>query len=103
VKVAHSIISEDWIANYVIERYNLQEGTVCKYLCQGLNDSYLLTDGTKKYIFRSYRRLWRTLEKISAEVDLLLQLERYSAPIAGVVYDAGLWAIALGRLGLKGL
>jgi Ser/Thr protein kinase RdoA (MazF antagonist) len=87
VKVAHSIISEDWIANYVIERYDLQEGTACKYLCQGLNDSYLLTDGTKKYIFRLYRRLWRTLEKISAEVDLLLQLERYSAPIAGVVHD----------------
>lgn len=87
MKVAHSIISEDWIADYARSRYNLQEGTVCQYLCQGLNDSYLLTDGTKKYIFRLYRRLWRTIEKISAEVDLLLQLEKYSAPVVGVVYD----------------
>lgn len=87
VKVTHSIISEDWIADYVIERYDLQKGTICKYLCQGLNDSYLLTAGTKKYIFRLYRRLWRTIEKISAEVDLLVQLEKHSAPIAGVVHD----------------
>lgn len=71
MKIAHSIISEDWIADYARERYDLQEGTACKYLCQGLNDSYLVTDGTKKYIFRLYRRPWRTIEKISAEVDLL--------------------------------
>lgn len=87
MNIAHSIVCDEWLGKHIKERYEVPEATTCQYLRQGVNDSFLVNAVTKKYIFRIYRRLWRPLERISAEIDLLRQLELHSAPIAGVIAD----------------
>lgn len=87
MKISHSIISEGWLNSYIAAQYGMSKQTACQYILQGVNDSYLLTDDAKKFIFRVYRGKRHTLEKITAEVDLLCQLEHYSAPTAAVVLD----------------
>ena len=62
--ISHSIISEGWLNRYIVSQYGMSKETICRYILQGVNDSYLLIDGAKKFIFRVYRSQRRTLEKI---------------------------------------
>src|SRR5690606_16104127 len=43
----------------------------CTLLKAGINHSYLVTDGTRKYVFRVYSSNWRTDLDINEEIRLL--------------------------------
>lgn len=87
MKISHSIVSDKSLDEFIVENYEISRASECKYLYQGLNDFYLVNDGKEKYIFRIYRSGWRSRENIVVEVELLSQLEKNSAPVAGIIQD----------------
>lgn len=66
-----TIISPDFIAEYVIQQYNLPKNTTCKILRTGISHTYLLENETEKFVFRVYFLNWRTETEISEELNLL--------------------------------
>ena len=87
MKASHSIVCDKSLGDYIIKNYEVSREAVCTFIFQGVNDSYLISTGSEKYIFRIYRSQWRSKENIFNEVETLTQLEKCSAPIAGILQD----------------
>jgi Ser/Thr protein kinase RdoA (MazF antagonist) len=66
-----SIISTDFLAELIRERYNFQETTTCQVIRIGVNHTYLIKENDEKYILRIYVHDWRSEEEISGEILLL--------------------------------
>ena len=49
-----SIISTQFLAKLVKEKYNFKENTTCQIIRIGVNHTYLINDNDKKYILRIY-------------------------------------------------
>ncbi|HET9918476.1 MAG TPA: phosphotransferase [Ktedonobacteraceae bacterium] len=78
----HSTLSSEALLSYVQERYDIGDIIQCKFLNQGLNDTYLLQTIEDRYILRVYRAGWRTLSDILYELDMLLHLHRKDVPVS---------------------
>lgn len=71
IAAATSVLSEADLEKFVIGRYKLHNGFVCKLFRTGINHTYIISDGTTKFILRVYCRNWKTGVEISEEVRLL--------------------------------
>lgn len=87
LKVSHSIVSEIYLGEMIEECYTLGNSIECIYLLQGLNDTYLVRSGEKKYIFRIYRYGRRTAESIQSEIEYISYLDGKSTLVAGPISD----------------
>ena len=87
LQISHSIISESCLRKIIEEYYAFSDSVECKYLFQGLNDSYLILFGEKKYIFRIYRNGRRTLDSINAEIEYISHLDNKSKLVAVPIAD----------------
>lgn len=85
MNISHSIVSETTIKQCVKEHYEVNTELSCKFLYQGLNDTYLIKDNNKHYVFRLYRYNWRTLGDIGFEINTIKALTNQSAPIAQLI------------------
>src|SRR5439155_8529369 len=65
--------------------YEVPAPTGCEYLNRGLNDTYLLECGEKRFIIRAYRHAWRSESEILFELELLEHLKRTRAPVAAPI------------------
>lgn len=79
--VSHSILSELFVNKALNQRYVFGKETECKFLPQGLNDTYLLSDGSCKYIFKIYRFNHRSKGDILSEIKFISHLGKYAAPM----------------------
>jgi Ser/Thr protein kinase RdoA (MazF antagonist) len=73
--VTHSILSTAGLLTDLLPEYAIETPTDCRFLQPGLNDTFLVTTPTAKYILRVYRHNWRSLDEILYELDALLYLK----------------------------
>jgi len=86
--VINSTLSAIHLGEFVREQYNLGDNVTCSLLKTGINDSYLVTTGTEKYVFRVYSLNWRTEKEIAEEIRLLNLLHSNNIPVSYPVPDA---------------
>ena len=71
----HSIPSEEYALSKLKNEYRGIDFQRCQFWARGLNDTYFLFDSDeKRYVFRLYRRKWRTSQEIEYELELLDKL-----------------------------
>lgn len=68
--------------------YGLSGVYDCRFLSQGVNDTYLILSSCGNYIFRLYRYGWRGREDVEFEVEFVNQLDRSDAPVSSFVSDS---------------
>jgi len=73
--VIASIVSETALAEFIKERYSLEENIDCKLFRTGVNHTYFISDSHTKFVARIYCHNWRTKSEIQEELELLLLLK----------------------------
>jgi Ser/Thr protein kinase RdoA (MazF antagonist) len=86
--VTNSMLSAKHIVLFLQQKYGLTEKTTCRILKAGINDTYLVSDGTVKYVFRVYSLGWRTQAEIQAELALLHDLHQNDIAVSYPVADS---------------
>ena len=69
--VISSILSPDYLAEFVIDHYAFDGNTTCRILKTGINHSYLITTSEMKFVLRVYYFGWRNKSEIEEELKLL--------------------------------
>jgi Ser/Thr protein kinase RdoA (MazF antagonist) len=80
--VSYSTLSASALLQFAITTYNLDKASEIVYLKRGFNDTYLLTTITHKFILRVYKHLWRSLEDIESELELLILLKKNGVSVS---------------------
>lgn len=83
----YSTLSAIALNSYLKHRYTLT-GPACNLLIRNVSDTYVVTDGPSKYIFKIYRNAHRKIEEIKGEVELLTALQQHDARISYPVPDS---------------
>lgn len=85
--VTNSNLSSQHLGQFLQERYSLSKASTCRIIRAGINDTYLITDGSDKYVFRVYSLNWRTLLDINEEIRLLNQLKENNISVSVPILD----------------
>lgn len=85
--VTNSNLSAQHLGQFLQERYSLSKTSTCRIIRAGINDTYLITDGSDKYVFRVYSLNWRTLLDINEEIRLLNQLKENNISVSVPILD----------------
>ncbi len=83
----YSTLSASALNERIQEAYKI-ENTTTRLLLRGVSDTYLVTDGSPKYIFKVYRVRHRSFDEIQGEVELLNILKTNNAKISFPISDA---------------
>lgn len=85
--VINSTLSATHLGAFLQGKYQLNNNALCSLLKTGINDSYLVTDGADKYVFRIYSLNWRTEKEILEEIRLLNLLHENHIPVSYPLTD----------------
>jgi Ser/Thr protein kinase RdoA (MazF antagonist) len=85
--VISSILSAAHIGLFLQAQYQFSGNATCKLLKTGINHSYLITDGERKFVFRLYSLNWRSRTEIAAEIKLLNLLRDGNVPVSYPIQD----------------
>jgi Ser/Thr protein kinase RdoA (MazF antagonist) len=85
--VTNSNLSATHLGLYLQEIYSLSKNTKCQLIKAGINDTYLVTDNSDKFVFRVYSLNWRTKAEIGEEIKLLNQLKQNDISISYPLSD----------------
>jgi Ser/Thr protein kinase RdoA (MazF antagonist) len=85
--VTNSNLSAKHIGLFLQKKYALGKDTQCQLLRAGINDTYLVTDNSNKFVFRIYSLNWRTFTEISEEIKLLNELKQNNISISYAIAD----------------
>lgn len=85
--VINSTLSAPHLALFLQEKYSLSKDTRCKLIKAGINDTYLVNDGSNKFVFRVYCFNWRSKTEITEEINLLNQLKQNGISISYPISD----------------
>jgi Ser/Thr protein kinase RdoA (MazF antagonist) len=85
--VINSTLSAAHLGIFLQGKYHLDDNASCSLLKTGINDSYLVTDGANKYVFRIYNLNWRTETEILEEIRLLNLLHENHIPVSYPLTD----------------
>ncbi|MCL6603435.1 MAG: phosphotransferase [Paenibacillus sp.] len=83
--IYHSVISSEAILPVINDLYEIGNVLECRFLSNGLNDTYILKTSTGKYILRIYKAHWRSKPDIIFEVELLNHLYSKGIPVSAPV------------------
>jgi Ser/Thr protein kinase RdoA (MazF antagonist) len=83
---SYSTLLSSALADLVSRKYGWA-AVQCEFLVRGVGDTYLVESGGNRYILRVYRSSHRNKVQISAEVDLLLALQRAAVPLSFPIPD----------------
>ncbi len=86
--VTNSNLSAVHIGLFLQEKYALSAQTKCEIIKAGINDTYLVTDNNRKFVFRIYSLNWRTKAEISEEIKLLNQLREKNVSVSFPISDS---------------
>lgn len=82
-----SILSPDYLASLVVQRFGCDPATRCRILRTGVNHTYLITTREKKFVLRVYARNWRTELEINEELKLLTFLRKKNIAVSFPIKD----------------
>ncbi len=85
--VSQSIISEIHLSEFLIDTYNFGKNTSCRLIKTWVNDTYLLNDNSKKFIFRIYRLNWRSENEIAEELRFINLLKEKNISVSFPIFD----------------
>jgi Ser/Thr protein kinase RdoA (MazF antagonist) len=85
--VTNSNLSATHLGMFLQEKYALSKSTQCQLIKAGINDSYLVTDNSSRFVFRVYSLNWRTRTEIKEEISLLNQLKENGISISYPLTD----------------
>lgn len=85
--VTNSNLSSQHLGQFLQERYSLSKASTCRIIRAGINDTYLITDDSDKFVFRVYSLNWRTLLDINEEIRLLNQLKENNISVSVPILD----------------
>lgn len=74
--VEYSVASSVALQQHLSLTYELPSGSKVSFLYQGLHDTYLISNGSIHLILRIYRKDWKSLKNIQAELDVLHNLKQ---------------------------
>ena len=80
--VTNSNLSATHIGLFLQKKYSLSKDTKCRIIKAGINDTYLVTDNSEKFVFRVYSLNWRSKEEIDEEIKLLNNLKQNTISIS---------------------
>ena len=80
-------MSRSHLRNELLKRYGFPESIRCEFLLQGVNDTYLVINETKKYVFRLYRFARKSFDNVLEEVALVGHLQKRTNLVAALVED----------------
>ncbi|SDX03876.1 phosphotransferase [Paenibacillus sp. CF384] len=83
--VNHSVISSNALMVTINDLYEVGDVTECRFLSNGLNDTYMLKTRTSKYVLRIYKEHWRKKNDVDFEVELLNHLNDKEIPVSAPV------------------
>jgi Ser/Thr protein kinase RdoA (MazF antagonist) len=86
--VISSILSATHVGLFLQDKYGFGAAATCKLLKTGINHSYLITDGDRKFVFRLYSLNWRTQTEIEEEIRLLNLLRDADIAVSYPIKDA---------------
>ena len=85
--VTNSNLSATHIGLFLQEKYSFSQGTKCQLIKAGINDTYLVTDNSDKFVFRVYSLNWRSKTEIDEEIKMLNQLKENAISISYPLSD----------------
>jgi Ser/Thr protein kinase RdoA (MazF antagonist) len=85
--VTNSNLSATHIGLFLQGKYPLSKDAKCQLIKAGINDTYLVTDNSDKFVFRVYSLNWRTKAEIGEEIKLLNQLKQNDISISYPLSD----------------
>jgi Ser/Thr protein kinase RdoA (MazF antagonist) len=85
--VTNSNLSATHLALFLQEKYALSANTQCELIKAGINDTYLVTDNSDKFVFRVYSLNWRSKMEIEEEIKLLNQLKENAISVSYPLSD----------------
>lgn len=85
--VTNSNLSATHLGLFLQKKYALSKDAKCQLIKAGINDTYLVTDHTEKFVLRVYSLDWRTKTEIEEEIRLLNQLKENGISISYPIPD----------------
>ena len=80
-QVIHSILAPQALVDILERRYHFGKVNSVQYYSGGFNDTFVFsTLAGETYYLRAYRRLWRTVDDIHYEIDVLNHLKQKDFP-----------------------
>lgn len=76
--VQRSLLSTSALVERVLTKYDLPETAACYFWHRGINDSYLIKAGERRWMLRISPTNWRSYEHIQTEIALLQFLPGHS-------------------------
>jgi len=85
--VTNSNLSAEHLSLFLQEKYALSKDTKCRLIRAGINDTYLVSNASEKFIFRVYSLGWRTETEIAEELRLLSKLHENNISVSYPIPD----------------
>ena len=82
-----SIISPEYLAEFVVNYYGFEPDTTCRILKTGINHSYLITTADNRFVLRVYYARWRNEREIKEELRLLEYLKEHGMLVSYPIKD----------------
>lgn len=82
-----SIISPEYLAEFVMNHYGFERSATCRILKAGINHTYLITTSDKKFVLRVYYFNWRNEREIEEELRLLEYLKENGILVSYPIKD----------------
>jgi Ser/Thr protein kinase RdoA (MazF antagonist) len=78
----YSVVSTTALQQQLNSVYEFPSGSKVSFLHQGIHDTYLVSNGSIHLILRVYRKGWKSLANVKAELDVLLSLKQKGVDVA---------------------
>lgn len=86
--VTDSTISGKYLGSYIQEKYNLTGEVNCRIFRTGINDSYIVSNGKLRFVFRIYCFNWRSEKEIKEEIRFLNLLKENNISVSYPIPDS---------------
>ncbi|MEM8966474.1 MAG: phosphotransferase [Bacteroidota bacterium] len=88
LSVVSSILVPASLLSLIRKKYDLSDSTTCRVLRTGINHSYLISDGSAKYVLRVYSHSWRSETEILEELRFLNLLKTNAVEVSYPLSDS---------------
>jgi Ser/Thr protein kinase RdoA (MazF antagonist) len=85
--VSCSVLSSTHLGGFLRSVYPLGERATCTLIKTFVNDTYLITDGPERFIFRVYTLHWRSEKEIAEEIRLITMLKENDISVSYAIAD----------------
>lgn len=85
--IEYSSLSTQALLELVCQKHSFPDSTSITFLKRGFNDTYLIQNGTDKYILRVYKHNWRSIESIESELKFLNHLKEGGISVSYPIPD----------------